>query len=153
QPSAIAEKARADRSDRDIARRERSTSSLASSPGTAPIRACDGVRGGGLEPPQLCSRQPLKLVRLPIPPSSLATAGYRRGRRRCQLPRWPSVGYTARVRLAPTPRAPRLTRSLIIAAFYGALAAVALVWGALRGQGLYRLPHSSTARLAMSPFI
>ena len=35
------------------------------------------VRKGGLEPPRYCYRQPLKLVRLPIPPlprSGLATA-------------------------------------------------------------------------------
>ena len=29
------------------------------------------VRKGGLEPPRYCYRQPLKLVRLPIPPLSL----------------------------------------------------------------------------------
>jgi hypothetical protein len=29
------------------------------------------VRKGGLEPPRSCDRQPLKLVRLPIPPLSL----------------------------------------------------------------------------------
>ncbi len=27
-----------------------------------------GLRKGGLEPPRSCDRQPLKLVRLPIPP-------------------------------------------------------------------------------------
>src|SRR3990170_723719 len=30
-----------------------------------------GMRKGGLEPPRSCERQPLKLVRLPIPPLPL----------------------------------------------------------------------------------
>ena len=33
------------------------------------------VRQRGLEPPRDCSRQPLKLVRLPIPPLPLIQAG------------------------------------------------------------------------------
>ena len=33
------------------------------------------VRKGGLEPPRYCYRQPLKLVRLPIPPLPLRRDG------------------------------------------------------------------------------
>jgi membrane protease YdiL (CAAX protease family) len=58
------------------------------------------------------------------------------------------------VRLAPTPRGPRLSRSSLICAVYGLLGAAALGWGTLRGQpDIYRLPGSSTARLAVSPFV
>jgi hypothetical protein len=35
------------------------------------------VRKGGLEPPRSCDRQPLKLVRLPIPPLSRGGAASR----------------------------------------------------------------------------
>jgi hypothetical protein len=35
------------------------------------------VRKGGLEPPRYCYRQPLKLVRLPIPPLPLMEPGTR----------------------------------------------------------------------------
>jgi membrane protease YdiL (CAAX protease family) len=58
------------------------------------------------------------------------------------------------VPLAPTPRAPRLTRSTLIFVVYGLLGAAAIVWGTLRGDpDIYRLPSSTAARLAVSPFV
>ena len=57
------------------------------------------------------------------------------------------------MRLAPTPRAPRLTRAWVIILFYGALSAVALAWGALRGSpNIYRGPGSTLFKMALSPF-
>jgi membrane protease YdiL (CAAX protease family) len=58
------------------------------------------------------------------------------------------------VRLAPTPRAPRLSRSSLIVLFYGLLGAGAIVWSRVWGRGeIYNFePGGSTvARLAMSP--
>src|SRR5688572_26007618 len=47
-----------------------------SSPPASPQRFSDLrlVRKGGFEPPRSCERQPLKLVRLPVPPLSLRRA-------------------------------------------------------------------------------
>jgi membrane protease YdiL (CAAX protease family) len=59
------------------------------------------------------------------------------------------------VRLAPTPRAPRLSRSLIICGLYGALGVLAVAIGAIRGSpNIYRLQGISTpSRLVVSPFV
>jgi membrane protease YdiL (CAAX protease family) len=59
------------------------------------------------------------------------------------------------VRLAPTPRAPRLSRSSLICAVYGLLGVAAVAWSALRGRAdIYQLDGRSTvARLAVSPFV
>jgi membrane protease YdiL (CAAX protease family) len=58
------------------------------------------------------------------------------------------------VRLAPTPRAPRLSRALVIFLFYAALAIAAVVWGALRGNAdIYRGSNSSLPKMAASPFL
>jgi membrane protease YdiL (CAAX protease family) len=58
------------------------------------------------------------------------------------------------VRLAPTPRAPRLSRAWVIFLFYGALAVAAVIWGALRGDAdIYRGPASTLPKMAASPFL
>jgi len=45
------------------------------------------------------------------------------------------------LRLPPTPRPPRLSRAGVIAVFYGALAGIAVIWGATRGHAdIYRMP-------------
>lgn len=50
------------------------------------------------------------------------------------------------MRLPPTPRAPRLSRSGLIFALYAGLAAVAVSWGALRGHvDVFHLPHAAHA--------
>lgn len=56
------------------------------------------------------------------------------------------------MRLASTPRPPRLNRSAVIIALYGALGLLAIGWGAWRGHAnLYqRGPHDLTLRL-LSP--
>ena len=60
--------------------------------------------------------------------------------------------YTGRVKLAPTPRAPRLSRAGLIVGLYTALGLIAVIWGALRGDmDIYRLPGSTPAKLALSP--
>jgi membrane protease YdiL (CAAX protease family) len=54
--------------------------------------------------------------------------------------------------LAPTPRAPRVSRAGLIVLLYGALGGAAIVWGALRGHpDIYRSDASTPARLAVSP--
>jgi membrane protease YdiL (CAAX protease family) len=56
------------------------------------------------------------------------------------------------MRLAPTPRAPRLSRASVIFLFYGALSVAAVVWGALRGHAdIYRGPASTLIKMAVSP--
>ncbi len=56
--------------------------------------------------------------------------------------------------LAPTPRAPRVSRGGWIVLIYGALGAVAIGWGALRGRAdLYRLPGATLAGLLTSPLV
>jgi membrane protease YdiL (CAAX protease family) len=58
------------------------------------------------------------------------------------------------VRLAPTPRAPRVSRAGWIVLIYGTLGAIAIAWSALRGRpNLYRLPGSTTAQLLTSPLV
>lgn len=48
------------------------------------------------------------------------------------------------MRLPPTPRAPRLSRSGLIVVLYGGLAAVSFVWGAVRGRpDVFRFPERS----------
>ena len=62
--------------------------------------------------------------------------------------------YSFKVRLAPTPRAPRFSRAWVIFLFYGALAVAAVVWGALRGDANIFRNHASTLpKMAMSPFL
>jgi membrane protease YdiL (CAAX protease family) len=58
------------------------------------------------------------------------------------------------VRLAPTPRAPRLSRAALIVAVYTALGAAALAWGWLRGHpNLYLLDGAHAGRLIVSPLV
>src|SRR5581483_6604250 len=62
--------------------------------------------------------------------------------------------YTFGVQLAPTPRAPRMSRSGLIVLVYGALGAIAILWSVLRGHpDLYRSAASTPARLAASPVV
>jgi membrane protease YdiL (CAAX protease family) len=56
--------------------------------------------------------------------------------------------------LGPTPTGQRTSRAGLILALYGGLAALALLIGALRGDpDVYRLPHSTTLRLILSPLL
>ena len=56
--------------------------------------------------------------------------------------------------LAPTPRAPRLSRAGVIVSLYGALGAIAIVWGALRGKAnIYELGPRNIVYLVASPFV
>jgi membrane protease YdiL (CAAX protease family) len=58
------------------------------------------------------------------------------------------------MQLAPTPRAPRLSRAGVIVSLYGALGAIAIVWGALRGNAnIYELGPRHLVRLLASPFV
>ncbi len=58
------------------------------------------------------------------------------------------------MRLAPTPKAPRLSRAGLIALLYGGLGAIAIAWSAWRGDpDLYRLPNARLPTLVASPFI
>jgi len=56
------------------------------------------------------------------------------------------------MRLAPTPRAPRLSRASVIFFFYGALAVASIMWSALRGHpDIYRGPSSTLIKMVLSP--
>lgn len=58
------------------------------------------------------------------------------------------------MRLAPTPRAPRLSRSTLIVALYGALGLAAVGWGAWRGDhDIYRYGARDLGWMAASPFV
>jgi membrane protease YdiL (CAAX protease family) len=58
------------------------------------------------------------------------------------------------MRLAPTPRAPRLSRTHVILLLYGALALFAVGWGALRGRAnVYQYGATDRLHLAMSPLV
>lgn len=58
------------------------------------------------------------------------------------------------MRLAPTPRAPRLSRSTLIVALYGALGLVAVGWGAWRGdRDIYVYGASRLGWMAVSPVV
>jgi len=66
----------------------------------------------------------------------------------------PGLLYTRWVRLAPTPRAPRVSRAAVIALLYGGLGAIAVGWGAWRGHAdIYRLPHARPLTLLLSPLV
>ena len=56
------------------------------------------------------------------------------------------------MRLAPTPRAPRLSRSTLIVALYGALGLVAVGWSAWRGDAdIYQYGRRNLELMALSP--
>jgi membrane protease YdiL (CAAX protease family) len=56
--------------------------------------------------------------------------------------------------LAPTPRAPRLSRAGVIVALYGGLGVIAIVWGALRGNvNIYEHGPRNVLHLILSPLI
>ncbi len=56
--------------------------------------------------------------------------------------------------LAPTPRAPRMNRSTVIVALYGALGLAAVGWGLWRGdRNIYQYGERNPAWLALSPFV
>jgi membrane protease YdiL (CAAX protease family) len=58
------------------------------------------------------------------------------------------------MQLAPTPRAPRLSRAGVIVTLYGALGAIAIVWGALRGSAnIYQYGPRNIVHLVASPFV
>ena len=58
------------------------------------------------------------------------------------------------MRLAPTPRVPRLSRAGVIFSFYGALAVGSIIWSALRGHAdIYRGAGSTWTKMALSPLV
>lgn len=58
------------------------------------------------------------------------------------------------MRLAPTPRAPRLSRATVIVVLYGLLGAVAIGWSAWRGdRNIYQYGPQNPTLMAISPFV
>ena len=56
--------------------------------------------------------------------------------------------------LGPTPTGQKVSRGALIIGLYGAMAVVAFVIGAVRGDAdLYRLPHATPLRMVLSPLL